>query len=86
MLEIGPSGAPVFISNLYTDSISDKDITKQSGILGLLKKGDDCMADKGFNINYFMNHTFLLLFNSLYLTYILHEYLTNWKSGEGFIM
>ena len=29
---------------------------------------------------------FLLLFNILYLTYILHEYLTNWKSGEGLIM
>ena len=29
---------------------------------------------------------FLLLFNILYLTYILHEYLTNWKSGEGLKM
>ena len=29
---------------------------------------------------------FLLLFNILYLTYILHEYLTNWKSGDGLIM
>ncbi|KAL9956114.1 hypothetical protein ACROYT_G037543 [Oculina patagonica] len=38
------------ISDLYTGSISDKDITKQSGILELLEKGDDCMADKGFNI------------------------------------
>ena len=50
MLGIAPSGAPVSISDLYTGSISDKDITKQSGILELLKKGDDCMADKGFNI------------------------------------
>ena len=50
LLGIAPSGAPVFISDLYTGSISDKDITKQSGILELLKKGDDCMADKGFNI------------------------------------
>ena len=51
LLGIAPSGAPVFISDLYTGSISDKDITKQSGILELLEKGDDCMADKGFNIN-----------------------------------
>ena len=50
LLGIAPSGAPVFISDLYTGSISDKDITKQSGILELLEKGDDCMADKGFNI------------------------------------
>ena len=50
LLGVAPSGAPLFISDLYTGSISDKDITKQSGILELLKKGDDCMADKGFNI------------------------------------
>lgn len=50
LLAIAPSGVPVFISDLYTGSISDKDITKQSGILELLEKGDDCMADKGFNI------------------------------------
>ena len=48
---IAPPGAPVFISDLYIGSISDiNDITKQSGILELLKKGDACMADKGFNI------------------------------------
>ena len=50
LLGIAPSGAPVFISDLYTGSISDKEVTKQSGILELLEKGDDCMADKGFNI------------------------------------
>lgn len=49
-LGIALSGAPVFISDLYTGSISDKDITRQSGILELLEKGDDYMADKGFNI------------------------------------
>ena len=40
----------MFISDLYTGSISDKDISKHSGILELLEKGDDCMADMGFNI------------------------------------
>jgi len=50
LLGIAPSGAPVFISDLYTGSISGKEVTKQSGILELLEKGDDCMADKGFNI------------------------------------
>ena len=47
---IALSGAPVFNSDLYTGSISDKDITRQSGILELLEKGDNYMADKGFNI------------------------------------
>ncbi|CAH3036346.1 unnamed protein product, partial [Pocillopora meandrina] len=51
LLGMAPSSASVSISDLYTDSISDKDIKKQSGILELLGKGDDCMADKGFNIN-----------------------------------
>ena len=50
LLGIATSGAPTFISDLYTGSISDKDITKQSGILELLEEEDECMADKGFNI------------------------------------
>ena len=50
LLGIAPSGAPVFISDLYTGSISGKEVTKQSGILELLENGDDCMADEGFNI------------------------------------
>lgn len=50
LLGIAHSGAPTFISDLYTGCISDKDITKQSGIPELLKEGDECMADKGFNI------------------------------------
>ena len=50
LLGISPSRAPVFISELYNGSISDKDITKQSGVLDLFEKGDGCMADKGFDI------------------------------------
>ncbi len=33
-----PSGAVAFVSDLYTGRCSDKAITKDSGILGLLKK------------------------------------------------
>ena len=39
LLGIALSGAPVFISDLYTSSISDKEIPKQSRIPELLKKG-----------------------------------------------
>lgn len=54
-----PSGSAIFISELFTGSISDKCITEQSGFYELLKKlkeqgyvveGDSVMADKGFTI------------------------------------
>ena len=53
-----PCGSVMFISELFTGSISDKVITEQSGfyeLLSLLKvqgyvKGDAVMADKGFTI------------------------------------
>ena len=38
------------MSNLYSGSISDKDIIKQCGFLDLLESGDVIMADKGFNV------------------------------------
>ena len=50
LLRIAPSGVPVFISDLYTGSISDTDMRRQSESLELLEKGDDCMADRGFKI------------------------------------
>ena len=39
-----------FIPPLWTGSISDKEIVKQSGLLNLLEAGDAVMADKGFLI------------------------------------
>ena len=50
LVGITPSGAVSFISKLYTGSISDREIVKRCGILGLLEGGDGIMADKGFTI------------------------------------
>jgi len=36
LVGISPSGAITFVSSLYSGSISDKELTRQSGILALL--------------------------------------------------
>ncbi len=50
LIGVAPCGAVTFVSNLFTGSISDQELTKLSGILDLLEPGDACMADKGFTI------------------------------------
>lgn len=50
LIGISPHGAITFVSSLYSGSISDKEITRCSGILGLVEAGDAVMADKGFDI------------------------------------
>ena len=49
LLGITPSGALCFVSQFFPGSISDKEITMQSGFLNNLRPGDQVMADKGFN-------------------------------------
>ena len=51
LVGIAPSGAIIFISHLFPGSMSDKHITRVSGILDLLEEGDEVMADKGFTID-----------------------------------
>ncbi|XP_054893170.1 uncharacterized protein LOC129364524 [Poeciliopsis prolifica] len=50
LIGVAPCGLVTFISALYAGCISDKEITKVSGILPLLELGDEVMADKGFLI------------------------------------
>ena len=50
LIGISPHGAITFVSSLYTKAISDKEITRCSGILDLVEAGDSVMADKGFDI------------------------------------
>ena len=50
LIGISPSGAVILVSDLYLGSISDKELTRRSGLLGALKRGDSVMADRGFDI------------------------------------
>ena len=51
LVGIAPSGAITFISQLYSGSISDREIVERSGFLKLeFDNGDTVMADKGFTI------------------------------------
>ena len=51
LVGIAPSGATTFVSQLYTGSISDREIVLRSGFLSQsFDDGDSVMADKGFQI------------------------------------
>ena len=47
LIGISPTGAVVFVSDLYPGSISDKELTRRCD---MLDKGDAVMADRGFDI------------------------------------
>jgi len=51
LVGITPNGQITFLSNLWGGRASDKQITKESGVLDLLKEGDNVMVDRGFDIS-----------------------------------
>ncbi|XP_065671895.1 uncharacterized protein LOC136089743 [Hydra vulgaris] len=52
LLGIPPSGAIIFVSQLYPGSVSDKEVVRRSGFLNkkLWDKDDSIIADRGFTI------------------------------------
>lgn len=51
LIGIAPNGTITFVSNLFPGSISDKEITRKSGILNNLIAEDLVLVDKGFLIS-----------------------------------
>jgi hypothetical protein len=51
---VSPNGAITFLSPLYVGRISDKELTRKSELLMLLKPGDSVMADRGSNLSSLM--------------------------------
>ena len=47
LIGISPTGAVIFVSDLYLGS---KELTNRSGLLDMLEKGDAIMDDRGFDI------------------------------------
>ena len=50
LVGISPGGVITFVLELWGGRVSDVLITERCGILDLIEKGDNVMADRGFNI------------------------------------
>lgn len=54
LIAITPYGAISFLSDVYSGSISDAAIVKESKFVDLVEENDDIMADRGFNIRHLL--------------------------------
>lgn len=50
LIGISPCGAISFLSQCWSDHVSDKHLTQQSGFLNLIDPGDLILADRGLYI------------------------------------